>query len=408
MSVAHLTLDAIIQSVKQINRPLVETGTSANLAFAIVVMASYLSIFSSYKPTSFNILIWLILLGIAYLAIGVYGYSYVSRLQTPLATIAYFLTQLPLGGVIVYLSQGNGFNPLILLPLAGQSVLLLRGFWMYVPAALSTLVFALSVHGYIPDWDIVLTNLPVYLAGLFFIMIFTQMALGEEKARNEVSRLNVDLEAANTRLREFAIQVEELTITKERNRLAREIHDGLGHYLTTIHMQIQAATAILQRDPKTAVETLDKAQSLSQEALQEVRRSVSTLRSQEEVGLPLRNRIEKLLSDGDGSGIHTSLEVLGNPRELDSKTSVTLYRAAQESFSNTRKHAAASKFSISLDYQNEKNVRMTIQDNGQGADKIEGGFGLIGLRERLYLIDGDCEIYTTKGEGFTLQIMVPG
>jgi signal transduction histidine kinase len=51
---------------------------------------------------------------------------------------------------------------------------------------------------------------------------------------------------------------------------------------------------------------------------------------------------------------------------------------------------------------------MTIQDNGRGAEKIEGGFGLMGLRERLYLIDGDCEIFTTKGEGFTLQIMVPG
>jgi signal transduction histidine kinase len=394
--------------MNQMNRPMVETGTSANLAFAIVVMASYLSIFSSYKPTSFNVLIWLILLGIAYLAIGVYGYTYVSRLQTPSATIAYFLTQLPLGGVIVYLSQGNGFNPLILLPLAGQSVLLLRGLWMYVPAGLSALVFTLAVHGYSPDWDLPMASLPVYLAGLFFIMIFTQMALGEEKARNEVNRLIIDLEAANARLREFAIQVENLTIIKERNRLAREIHDGLGHYLTTIHMQIQAATAILKRDPKIAIETLEKALTLSQEALQEVRRSVSSLRSPEEDGLPLRIRIEKLLNDGQSSETHTTLEVLGNPRELDSKTSVTLFRAAQEAFSNTRKHAAASKFSISLDFQEEKIVRMTIQDNGRGAEKIEGGFGLIGLRERLYLIDGDCEIYTTKGEGFTLQIMVPG
>jgi signal transduction histidine kinase len=406
--VARLWLNAIIQIVNQMNRPLVETGTSANLAFAIVVMASYLSIFSSYKPSSFNILIWLIILGIAYLAIGVYGYTYVSRLQLPQATIGYFLLQLPLGGIIVFLSQGNGFNPLILLPLAGQSVLLLRGLWMYVPAGFSALIFTLAVHGYTPEWAIALNSLPVYLAGLFFIMIFTQMALGEEKARNEVSRLIVDLEAANSRLREFATQVEDLTITKERNRLAREIHDGLGHYLTTIYMQIQAATAILQRDPGTAVKTLEKAQILSQEALQDVRRSVVALRSSEEDGLPLRIRIEKLLNDGQASGIHTSLEISGNPRELDSKTSVTLYRAAQEAFSNTRKHAAASKFSISMDYQDAKNVRMTIQDNGRGADKIEGGFGLIGLRERLYLIDGDCEIYTTKGEGFTLQITVPG
>lgn len=407
-SVAAVNPNAIIQPVNKILRPFVETGTSANLAFAIVVMASYLSIFSSYQPASFNILAWLILLGIAYLTIGVYAYSYISRLQTTTSIIYYFLTQFILGGIIVYLSNGNGFNPLILLPLGGQSVLLLRGFWMYVPAGLSTVVYTLAVYGYSHNWDTAISSLPVFLAGLFFIMIFTQMAIGEEKARNEVTRLIGDLESANSRLREFAIQVEDLTIIKERNRLAREIHDGLGHYLTTIHMQIQAAIAILKRDPKTAFETLEKAQILSQEALQEVRRSVSALRSTEEDGLTLRIRIEKLFAEGQSSGIQTSLDILGNPRELDSKTSVTLFRAAQESFSNTRKHAAAKRFSITLDFQETKSVRMTIQDDGQGADNLTGGFGLIGLQERLTLIDGSCEIYTTKGEGFTLQIMVPG
>lgn len=371
-------------------------------------MASYLSIFSSFEPESIQILIWLTLIGIAYLSVGVYGYSYVSRQPTRPLIVAYFFCQMLLGGTIVYLSRGNGLTLLILLPLAGQSVLLLRSFWMYIPAFLSAICYAIAVYGYTQNFETTLGAIPIYAAGVFFIMIFTQVAIGEEQARHEVNRLIGDLEAANARLREFAVQVEDLTITKERNRLAREIHDGLGHYLTTINMQIQAASAVMQQDPETAHSMLVKAQNLSQEALQDVRRSVNTLRSSSDESQPLRKRIDRLLKDGEMANLHTEFTIRGIYRELDSKKSVTLFRAAQEGFSNTRKHASATVFSIVLDFTNPDIVRMTIQDNGKGTDKIDGGFGLIGLHERLTLVDGNCEIFTSKGEGFTLQITVPG
>jgi signal transduction histidine kinase len=311
-----------------------------------------------------------------------------------------------MGGVVVYLSHGKGFSFLILLPLAGQSVLLLHGLWMYLPAIISAVAYVLATNGYAQNWDTALSSLPIFIGGLFFIMIFTQVAVGEEQARHEVNRLIGDLEAANVRLREFATQVEDLAITKERNRLAREIHDGLGHYLTTIYMQIQASMAVMPNDPETATRMMEKAQNLSQEALQEVRRSVSSLRSEED--LPVPTRIEKLLQDGESSGLQTAFKMIGKPRELDSKKSVTLFRAAQEGFSNTRKHAQASNFTITLDYSDPQNVRMTLQDDGRGTNTIEGGFGLIGLRERLNLVEGNCEIFTSKGEGFTLQITIPG
>lgn len=392
----------------RLERPIIQAGSSINLAFAIVVMASYLSIFSSYEPESIQVLIWLTLIGIAYLSVGVYGYTYVSRQPTRPLIIAYFLCQMLLGSTIVFLSRGNGLTLLILLPLAGQSVLLLRSFWMYVPAFLSAVSYAIAVHGYTRNVDVTIASLPIYAAGVFFIMIFTQVAVGEEQARHEVNRLIGDLEAANDRLREFAVQVEDLAITKERNRFAREIHDGLGHYLTTINMQIQAASAVMQQDPETAHSMLVKAQNLSQEALQDVRSSVNALRSTSEESLPLKSRIEHLLEDGAMINLHSEFSIQGNYRELDSKKSVTLFRAAQEGFSNTRKHSFASQFSIALDYTNPETVRMTLQDNGKGTDRIEGGFGLIGLQERIALVDGNCEIFTSKGEGFTLQITVPG
>ncbi|NLF51861.1 MAG: sensor histidine kinase [Leptolinea sp.] len=394
--------------METINRPVIQTGSSINLAFAIVVMASYLSIFSSFEPESIQVLIWLTLIGIAYLSVGVYGFSFVSRQPTNALIVSYFLAQMMLGGIIVYLSRGHGLTMLILLPLSGQSVLLLRNLWMYVPTILSAAVYAFAINTYAHNWQTALSNLPIYIAGVFFVMIFTQVAVGEEQARHEVNRLIGDLEAANTRLREFATQIEDLTIIKERNRLAREIHDGLGHYLTTIHMQIQASLAIIGKDPQTAQTMLEKAQMLSQEALQEVRRSVNTLRSSTEESLPLKNRIERLLEDGSITDLKTTLTIRGNYRELDSKKSVTLFRAAQEAFSNTRKHAAAKQFSILLDFMDSEFVNMTLNDDGVGAETIEGGFGLIGVQERLNLVNGTCEIFTSKGEGFTLHISIPG
>ncbi len=87
-------------------------------------------------------------------------------------------------------------------------------------------------------------------------MVFTQMALDEEKSRREVERLVDKLETANVKLRKYADEVEELAIIQERNRLAREIHDGLGHYLTTIHMQLQAAEVIIDKDRDKAMSAI--------------------------------------------------------------------------------------------------------------------------------------------------------
>jgi signal transduction histidine kinase len=250
--------------------------------------------------------------------------------------------------------------------------------------------------------------LPTFLAGVIFIMVFTQLAVSEEKARMEVERLLRDLGQANRRLRQFAIQAEELAITRERNRLAREIHDGLGHYLTTIHIQIQAANVIMSVDARRAREALEKAQSMTEEALTDVRRSVAALHSLPEESLPLDESIGKVLQNCETAGIATNLTLLGQPRLLSPQAQLTLYRAAQETVNNALKHARARKLDMTLDYSQPGTVRLLVADDGIGADNMEGGFGLLGLRERAHLLNGTLEIQTSSGKGFRLEISVPG
>jgi signal transduction histidine kinase len=218
-------------------------------------------------------------------------------------------------------------------------------------------------------------------------------------------RARAALDQANRALRDYAAQSEELATARERNRIAREIHDGLGHYLTTIHMQIQAARSILASDRPRAEQTLAKAQQLAQEALGDVRRSVSALRA-ERPSLPAA--LAELAEASDGAGLATTLTVVGTARPLDPQGEQALYRAAQEGLTNARKHAQAASARLTLDFGDANRVRLTVADDGHGATTTDGGFGLIGLRERVQLAGGSLSLQTEPGAGLALIVEVPG
>ena len=385
-----------------------KTGAGADLAFAVVLMAAYFATFSSIHTASTVEIVLLIVLGITYISLGIYGYGYVARSDKFWLHLLYFAIQIPLGGWIVSLAKSSGLNALILLPLAGQSVMLLPRRWMLVSNFLIMSTYVIAAISFTNGFTEAFNALPTFLAGQVFVAVFTQMALNEEKARQEVERLVAELAEANQRLREYAVQAEELAITRERNRLAREIHDGLGHYLTTIHMQIKAARATFKKSPQRSEEILVTAQNLTQEALEDVRASVASLRALPEDSLPLPVRVEKIIDWVAQGCSRPALEILGQPRNLSPQADLTLYRAAQEGLNNACKHAQAEHIRLRLDYSAPKRVCLTIEDDGIGADKMEGGFGLIGLKERVNLLDGDFRIVSSVGKGFTLEIGVPG
>ena len=385
----------------------VKTGGGADLAFATVVLASYFTTFSATKqPTAIQI-ISLIGLGILYVAVGIYGYAYITHSGKRIYHLAYFALQLPVAGLIIYLGKGVSFNAMILLPLAGHSVMLLSQEGMLATNVSIAITFLASEYFVGYGWGEIWNSFQLFLAGQVFIVAFTQMALNEEKNRKEVERLATDLATANQHLREYAMQVEELAIAKERNRLAREIHDGLGHFLTTIHMQIQAGRAVMPNDPNRALETLTKAQNLTQEALADVRRSVAALRVSPGEARPIDESIQDLLESCKGSAVAAELKISGNPRALPPTQQLTLYRAVQEGINNTLKHAHASHLWVHLDYTQINVVRLVVSDDGQGVTDLRQGFGLMGLQERMHLLQGELHISSTPGGGFTFELVVP-
>jgi signal transduction histidine kinase len=386
---------------------ILKNNEGLSIAFALIVFASLFSTFGVLQQLSDLEITLLIIFSVCYITIGVYGYRRCAGANT-LVRIGYFLVQIILGSFVVLLEKGSGYNALALLPLVSHSVLLLTESWAYGVNVL--IFFAYLTIGQISGGGVsgLWVGAPSFFATQILVFMFTELAVEEENARIEVEKIASELSGANESLKEYAKQVEELTLTKERNRLAREIHDGLGHSLTTIHMQIKAARAILDKDPGKASETLGLAQELTKEALTDVRDSVSTLRLAAGEEEPLSVKIDKLVKYSQVTGMEVTFVTSGTPRALKPQIEWTLFRACQEGVNNAIKHSNASKVSVSLDYRKKSWVDLVIQDNGKGIVTSDSGFGLRSLKERVQLVNGRLEIITSQGSGVQLHIEVPG
>jgi len=383
----------------------ISTGT--DLAFALVVFISYFSAFSNgslYDPFLITVII---LLGIAYITNGIYGFAYTNRKGSLTTKAIYFSLQLILGGLIVYYGKGAGFSALILLPLVAHTAMLLSQDWMLVTNVAIILTFVLAVFLYSGRLAIVWASVPAFFAGQVFILIFTQMAVTEQRARLKLEMLASELSEANKHLSDYADRVRELTITQERNRMAREIHDGLGHYLTTINMQVKAAIAVISKDSVKAKELLENAQNLSSVALLDVRNSVFALRQEPEDMSPLPERIQEMAKSASTPEREIQVTVKGQSRPTSPQVDLTLFRAAQETINNANKHSGASIVKLSLNYSDPDCIEFEASDDGVGSDEIKQGFGLLGIQERVRLLAGTIDFVTAAGKGFKITMKIP-
>lgn len=338
-------------------------------------------------------------LAAAFVLLATVGFGWVVR-QDPrrrrYLAVLYVAVQLPLGYLMFGAAPAGVGATLLLMVLVSQSVLLLP-----LPGAV-VVTAAVPLFHVGMTWGDGLRNGLGTLAAAAFTAVVTELLLREQRAR-------VELAEANRQLRGYAAQAEELATTQERNRVARDIHDGLGHHLTVVQMQVQAARAVLRSDPDRADDVLAKAQHQSTEALAEVRRSVAALREPRHAA-PLAEALKELAADTSAAGVPTELETAGTVRPLPAEAEESLFRAAQEGLTNVRKHAAAREARLLLDYREDGTVLLEVRDDGLGtAGSAQGaGFGLLGVRERAARLGGRVDVESAPGRGTTLRVAVPG
>lgn len=213
----------------------------------------------------------------------------------------------------------------------------------------------------------------------------------------------------NEQLASYAFQAQELAIERERIRVAREIHDSIGHVLMTVNMQIEAARSHFERDPVAGQQALHVAQRYTKQAATEVRHSIVTLRSPslQALSLPLPEAVAALAKTVRSTMLDVHIDVQGKPRILPPQVTFALNRIVQEGLTNVRKHARATQVAVTLDYTSSERVRVVVHDNGAGSEALGSGYGLLGIQERVEVLEGSVTTTTSPGAGFTLTVEVP-
>jgi signal transduction histidine kinase len=277
-----------------------------------------------------------------------------------------------------------------------------------LPAPPSLVAFALATVASIPPavhadrsaGTIVATEL-----GIVAFYLLARFARSAAEAHEQTRQLLLELQASRNAEAEAAM-------LRERSRLARDMHDVLAHSLSGLMLQLEGARMLsTQPDPNGQLPpALDRAHHLARSGLEEARRAIAALRDED---LPGPGRLEQLAADFEqDSHVRTSLEIIGTARELDSETSLTVYRVAQEALTNIRKHAAPDRVEVSLSYDPD-GTRLTVRDRTQAgpttspSDRADGGgYGLTGMRERAELLGGSLSADRTS-DGFRVDLWIP-
>ena len=253
-----------------------------------------------------------------------------------------------------------------------------------------------------------ITLLPAFLYAFTFPFFMRQ----QQQQRRRAEELVAQLEEAQTQLRAHADQVEELAISRERNRMAREIHDTLGHYLTILAVQLETALKLEEHGDPRLHDELVEARRAAAECLAEVRQSVSALRPTDLSRATLTEALARLVHEFAAALPETEivLDAEGEVDTLAPEVRVTLYRCVQEALTNIRKHAQATKALVRLRVANSQ-AELTVLDNGRGdadgAQETPSGFGLQGIRERIALVGGSVTAGAEPGGGWRVEATLP-
>jgi signal transduction histidine kinase len=289
---------------------------------------------------------------------------------------------------------------------AGSAAVFLVGLLRERAQAVAGIVLAIGVEALVAYRD-PLKNLSAFIATcIVFILIWTvAFALGRKLQEADEAK---ERAAQAEREREKRARS---AVTEERARIARELHDVVGHSVSLMTVQASAVRRLLRPDQQREREALLVVERTGREALAEMRRMVGVLRRPEEgpalAPQPSLERVERLVEQARGAGLSVELRVEGHPQPLPAGVDLTAYRLVQEGLTNALKHARAERAQVVVRY-GDGHVEVTVSDDGRGAGSGDGGgHGLVGMRERVAVYGGELEAGARAEGGYRLRARLP-
>lgn len=243
---------------------------------------------------------------------------------------------------------------------------------------------------------------------LIIVIHFVIMTLALKLYENnfELEEIVEQLDKSNENLQAAYEKLAETTAIRERQKIAKDIHDTAGHSITTVIMQTEAARLIIDKDPAEAKKRIAAANLQAKNALEELRTSVHLL-SGRMSGHTLKELLERIVSDtSNGTDIAIRADI--QDVNVDEEKAVLLCNSLKEGLSNGMRHGDATAFFFELK-QDDYAVSFLLSDNGKGADtsRMEEGFGLTGMRSRVEALGGIVRFASQRGEGFEIEITLP-
>ncbi|MGF7032232.1 signal transduction histidine kinase [Paenibacillus mucilaginosus] len=227
------------------------------------------------------------------------------------------------------------------------------------------------------------------------------------RAREKAMQLHAQLLQSHEQLQEYALQTEEWAATRERVRMARDIHDTVGHKLTALLVQMQLARKLGGSDASRSQQIYLECEELIRSSLQEVRLSVRAIRDEPAGAGSLQDSLQKLGAEFTRfTGVQTAFEIKGIPVALPRNLQLTAYRMVQESLTNAQKHGHAKHVRVALTYS-ESGFSLSIRNDGVVPHELKPGFGLISLQERAKEWNGEVRFYLDRNEGFAVEGAFP-
>ncbi|MEI4832382.1 sensor histidine kinase [Bacillus sp. FJAT-53711] len=270
------------------------------------------------------------------------------------------------------------------------------------------LIYSYQYFGELEIWGNIITFMFVVFSALSGGLI-KKLMLARQTVDEQYEKLNSShaaLQEAHEQLRLYAKEVEELTAVKERNDIAREIHDTVGHNMTALLVQLQLAEELLKQKSDQTGAVLQTCHELARKSLQEVRASVRTLKEEENAG-DLVGNIRRMLSEfSKVTNVRTTFKLHGDPVTIPLSLHPTILRIMQESLTNAKRHGKAATCEIMLSCLDGK-VHLSISDDGTGVNEVNPGFGLINMKERVEERGGMIRFESEKEKGFQLKVEFP-
>ena len=367
---------------------------------------SYLFLFASHAigrqrlPTDRLVLLAVLLLGLAGIA------SVIRRVRSRPLTGALVAAELAVTFAAASVIPEGAFFLLYFIALVDVFFAFSTGQAMAI-AAFAYMLLGINVASIWRVWSAgYVQTMGSILLGFIFTGAAVHFAIEQRKAREQAERVLKELETAHARLQAYAVEVETLSVARERQRLAQDVHDEVAHVLTGLLIQIQAIRRLMRTEPAAAAARLAIIEEAARRGLDEVRRAVRAMRPEHLEGVSGIEAMRRLCEQyGERTGIRVNL-LTDLQVQVTRAQEVLIYRTLQECLTNAARHGRASTVWAQLSRAGDR-TELRVKDDGVGAESVRPGMGIGGMQERAQAAGGRFHVSTAPHAGFEAVLELP-